>query len=103
MLLAAKTSIDEICYFCTELDSVLHNILIKKLGRLKKALINTKADWEADGEVMGKPENAVVIETSSKVVCFNRVPTELVIDTMGARLGELGLSDSAQSSFTSLR
>ena len=51
---------------------------------------------------MGKPENAAVIETSSKVVCFNRVPTELVIDTMGRRLTELGLSASAQSTFTSL-
>lgn len=33
LFLAAKISIDEICYFCTEFDSVLHSILIKKLER----------------------------------------------------------------------
>lgn len=50
---------------------------------MKKALANTKADREADWKVMGKPENAAVTETSSEAVCFNRVPTELVTDTMG--------------------
>lgn len=52
---------------------------------------------------MEKPENAAVIDTTSKELCFNGVPTELVIDTMGGKLMELRLSHSAQSRFTSLQ
>lgn len=69
MFLAAKTSVDEICYFCTELDSVPHNILIKKL-EISKSIGKRKADWEADWEVMGTPENTAVTEASSDRLCF---------------------------------